>query len=154
VDDWANCTLQMKSGAVGLVEVTRMAGGAGEETSFEVYGSKGALSFQMAQPDTVRYFNAKQGQWQQGAIHVPQIAVHVPPTAERPIEKVYPNAKFSQGMMTNAHLASAYDFLQSEAEGRPSEVNFDTAVATQEVLEAAYRSAGRGGERVELPIGE
>jgi len=147
VDDWANCTLQMKSGAVGLVEVTRMAGGAGEETSFEVYGSKGALSFQMAQPDTVRFFNAKQGQWQQGAIHVP-------PTAERPIEKVYPNAKFSQGMMTNAHLASAYDFLQSVAEGRPSAVNFDTAAATQEVLEAAYRSAERYGELVELPVGK
>jgi predicted dehydrogenase len=82
----------------------------------------------------------------QGALQLP------PPAGERPLETLYPSAKFSQGLMTNVHLASAYDFLQNIAEGRPSALNFRSALAAQEVLAAAYRSAARGGERLKLPL--
>ncbi len=146
VDDWMQCNLEMQNGAVGLIEVTRMAGGAGEETTVEVFGSKGAVSFHIAQPETVRFYSQKQGQWLQGGLQVP------PPVGERPLEMLYPNAKYSQGMMTNAHLASAYDFLQCIVEGKKSALDFQSALATQEILEAAYCSAGRGGERLALPL--
>ena len=54
--------------------------------------------------------------------------------------------------MVNAHLAAAYDFLQCVSEGKPSSVDFAAGLATQEVLEAAYASAARGGDRVALPL--
>lgn len=146
VDDWMSCTLELQSGAIGQIEVTRMAAGAGEETTLEIFGSKGAVFFHIAQPDTVRYFDLKRGQWMQGSAQVP------PPSAERPLETIFPNAKFSQGMMTNVHLASAYDFLQCLAEGKPSALDFKSGLLVQEVLEAAYCSAGYSGEKLTLPL--
>lgn len=148
VDDWMQCTLELQRGTIGLLEVTRMAAGAGEETTLEVFGSKGAVAFHIAQPDTVRYFDARRGQWMQGNLPAPASA------GERPLETIYPNAKFSQGMMTNVHLASAYDFLQCIIEDKPSALSFKTAMGVQEVLEAAYTSAARGGERLTLPLEE
>jgi predicted dehydrogenase len=145
VDDWMVSSLELHSGAVGQIEVTRMAAGAGEETTLEIFGTKGAVSFQMAQPDAVRYFDLKRGQWIQGIIQAP-------PSDERPLETIFPNAKFSQGMMTNAHLASAYDFLQCIVEGKPSALDFKSGLAVQEVLEAAYCSAARSGESLTLPL--
>jgi predicted dehydrogenase len=146
VDDWMACSLEMKSGAVGQLEVTRVAAGAGEETTLEIFGSKGAVSFQMSQPDSVRWFELSQGQWKQGALHLS------PPVNERPLETIFPSPKFSQGMMTNVHLASAYDFLQCVAEGKPSALDFKSALAVQEVIEGAYRSSSHGGERLVLPL--
>ena len=146
VDDWMQCSLELTSGAVGIIEVTRMAAGAGEETTLEIFGSKGAVAFHITQPDTVRYHDLKRGQWMQGVLPVP------PPAGERPLDTLYPNPKFSQGMMTNVHLASAFDFLQCVAAGVPSVLDFRSALAVQEVIEAAYCSASRGGERLSLPL--
>ncbi len=146
VDDWMQCGLDFTSGAVGIIETTRMAAGAGEETTLEIFGSKGAVAFHIAQPDAVRHFDLKRGQWLVGAPQVP------PPAGERRLEMLYPSAKFTQGMMTNVHLASAFDFLQCIAAGVPSALNFRTALAVQEVIEAAYCSAARGGERLSFPL--
>lgn len=147
VDDWLCATLELQNGAVGQVEAHRMAAGAAEDTRIEIYGSKGALAFHVAQPESVRYYSQQRGHWLQGSF----------PTAGlqdgmRPIESVYPTPKFAQGMMTNVHLASQFDFLQCIAEGRPSALDFDAAVAVQEILEAAYTSAGHGGEKLKLPL--
>jgi len=42
VDDWMVATIELNSGAVGVIEVTRMAAGASQASGFEVYGSQGA----------------------------------------------------------------------------------------------------------------
>jgi predicted dehydrogenase len=146
VDDWALCTMELESGAMGVVEVTRMAAGAADETALEIYGSQGALIFHISQPNFVRYYDLNRKTWSMGAIDVPEFP------GERPIGKLWPGGKYSQGLMTDAHLASAYDFLLCVAEGRPSTIDFEAGLATQEVLEAAYLSAARGGERIDLPL--
>jgi predicted dehydrogenase len=147
VDDWMLATLELESGAVGQVEVHRMAAGAGEDTKLEIYGSKGALAFHIAQPDSVRHYSQQRGQWLQGAVQA-----NAPAGDMRALESIYPNPKFSQGTMTNSHLASAYDFLLCVAENRPSALDFRAALAVQEILEAAYCSAQRGGEKLKLPL--
>jgi len=55
VDDWTLCTLELINGATGVVEVTRMAAGAGEATQFEIFGSRGALSFDYRHPESVSW---------------------------------------------------------------------------------------------------
>jgi predicted dehydrogenase len=144
VDDWAHCVVGLENGAVGTIEVTRMAAGAGEATSVEVFGRKGALVFHISEPETVRYHDLQRGQWLQGKVEAPAIP------GERPVAGLWPPAKYSQGTMVNAHLAAAYDFLQCVSEGAPSAVDFAAGLAAQEVLEAAYRSAAHNGERVAL----
>lgn len=146
VDGWTLCTLQMKNGAVGLIEVTRMAAGAGEATQFEIFGSKGALAFDIRQPDTVNWFDLKRKQWISGGLELPA------PPEERPIEQIWPTGKFSQGTMTNSHLASSYDFMLNILEGKSSSIDFRTAAAVQEIIEAAYISGEHHSECVRLPL--
>nr|MBC7243811.1 Gfo/Idh/MocA family oxidoreductase [Chloroflexota bacterium] len=146
VDDWALCTLELASGAVGVLEVTRMAAGAEDATEFEVYGNKGALLFQVREPNFAYLYDLRRQQWIRGTMNLPPIP------GERPIEQIWPSAKYSQGHMTNAHLAAAYDFILNVAEKKPSQVDFRAGAAAQEVIEAAYISAAHGGELIRLPL--
>jgi len=144
VDDWALCTLELKNGATGVIEVTRMAAGASEESGFEIYGSKGALLYRESNPNTVRYYSMQKGEWISGPRDVPPVA------GERPVDKIWPTSKYAQGMMTNAHMAAEYDLLLNIAENKSSLNDFRSASKIQQVVEAAYLSAGRGGERYRL----
>jgi predicted dehydrogenase len=144
VDDWAMCTLELENGATGVIEVTRMAAGASEESGFEIYGNKGALIYRESSPTTVRYFSMQKGEWISGPREVP------PVSGERPVEKIWPTSKYAQGMMTNAHMAAEYDLLLNIAENKTSLNDFRSASKIQQIVEAAYRSAGRNGERYKL----
>jgi predicted dehydrogenase len=144
VDDWALANLELSSGAVGVLEVTRMAAGANQASGFEVYGSQGALIYDESSPEFLRYFNLKRGEWVNGPAKVPPVA------GERPIEQLWPNSKYSQGMMVNSHMAAQYDLLLNVAENKPSQADFKSAAAAQAVVEAAYISAERGGSLYRL----
>lgn len=146
VDDWALCTMGLESGEVGVLEVTRMAAGAAEETALEIYGSQGALVFHISQPHLVRFYDLTQKKWSLGALDVNEFH------GDRSLAQIWPSAKMSQGLMTDAHLASAYDFMLCVSEGKPSTIDFEAGLAAQEVLEAAYRSAARDGDRIDLPL--
>jgi predicted dehydrogenase len=146
VDDWTLCTLELKSGAVGQLEATRVAAGARDATEFEVYGSKAALRFAIQDPEFVELFQPHQQWWVKGPLDLPTSP------GERPVSQVWPGSKYTQGTMTNAHLASAYDFMLNVAEGRPSPVDFRAGLAAQEVMTAAYVSADHGGELIRLPL--
>jgi predicted dehydrogenase len=129
-----------------VIEVTRMAAGAMNPTVFEIFGRQGALAFHVSQPSFVRLYDLKKGRWIEGTIDVPEVP------GERPSSQLWPSGKYSQGLMSDAHLAAAYDFLLCVAEGKPSQVDFEVGVATQDVLEAGYLSAERGGERIDVPL--
>lgn len=146
VDDWTHCTLELDSGAIGVLEVTRVAGGAGEDTDLAVFGSKGSLLFKVSEPYSAHWFDLERQQWIRGGIDVPPIP------DERPISQVWPSGKYSQGAFTDAHLAAAYDFLLNVAEGKPSQVDFQAGLAAQEIIEATYTSASHGGELIRLPL--
>jgi predicted dehydrogenase len=146
VDDWMLSTLELKNGAVGVLEVTRVAGGSAHDTDLAVFGSKGAVLFEMGDAESARWFDPQRRQWIRGAINLPAVP------GERPSEQVWPTQKYSQGEFTNSHVAAAYDFLLNVAEGKPSAVDFQAGLAAQEVVEAAYRSALRGGDVIRLPL--
>lgn len=146
VDDWVHCRLLLESGVPGHLEATRMAAGASEATSFEIYGRKGALRFEIGKPDHVSLYDLEAGKWSEGTVDAPE------PSGERPLKSLWPSGKYSQGLMTDAHLASVYDFLQCIVEGKPSNLGFQAGLAVQEVLEAGYLSAEQGGNQIELPL--
>jgi predicted dehydrogenase len=146
VDDWTLATLELKTGAIGVIEATRMAAGVVDPTAFEVFGSRGSLIFQAAQPDYVQFHRLKNKQSVQGPLDLPAIA------GERPIQSLWPDSKYSLGQFVNHHMAAQYDLLLNLAEGKESLSGFGAAAAAQEVIEAAYISAARDGERIGLPI--
>lgn len=144
VDDWALCSLELAGGATGAIEVTRLAAGASEDSGFEIYGSRGALRYRESDPGAVLFYSRARGEWIHGPAELPA------PAGERPIGQIWPTSKYTQGTITNAHLAAEYDLLLNIAEGRPSPNDFRSAARVQQVVEAAYLSAGREGERYRL----
>lgn len=142
VDDWCLAQFEMLNGAKGSVEVSRVAAGTGEDTKFEVYGSKGALRFDALKPDTASMYDQKKKQWVQGQISSP-LSVN-----GRLLDTIWPNGKFSQGLMVNAHMASLYDFFLNIAEGKSSMLSFSEGLINQAVLETAIESSRRNGEKL------
>jgi predicted dehydrogenase len=146
VDDWTLCTLEMKNGAIGHIEATRMAAGIGNEISLQIYCRDGSLHFNASNPHEARIHERKSGRWISGNLSYPDVS------DERPISTIYPGDKFSQGRFVDNHMASCYDFLQCVQQNTPSRSDFQSGLAVQEVLEAAYRSGRTTGEMLRLPL--
>ena len=144
VDDWALCRLTTQDGAVGTIEVTRVASGASSATALEVYGRRGALVFRADAPRIVRWHDLEQGRWTEVSGGLPA------PDGDRPLSDIFPSGKYSQGYSTDIHLASCYDFLLDVIEGRESQADFRAGLAAQEVADALYRSAAENGALIEL----
>jgi predicted dehydrogenase len=146
VDDWALCTLGMKNGAQGVVETTRMGGGISDTSRLQVFGSRGSLEIDFLRPHNVLYYDLKRKQTLSGAQDFPAVE------GERPMSEIYPPAKLTLGDFNDTHFASIMDFLLNIQENKPSALNFESALKAQEILEAAYLSAGRNGETIQLPL--
>jgi len=146
VDDWALCLLGLKNGAQGSVETTRMSGGVSDTSRIQVFGSRGSLEIDFLRPHNAFFFDLQRKQVSFGAQDFPL------PQGERPQADIFPPAKLSLGDFNDTHFASVMDFLLDIQEKRPSPLNFESALKAQEILEAAYLSAGRGGESIPLPL--
>jgi predicted dehydrogenase len=146
VDDWALCTIGLKNGGQGLIEVTRLSGGMGDSARMEIYGKLGSVVIDLGDPIKCEYYDQKTKQFHSGGIDFPI------PEDEVPQTKCWPSSKTSLGYFLNAHTASVYYFLGCIHDGVQSTVNFEDAVKTQEVLEAAYRSADSNSETIKLPL--
>jgi predicted dehydrogenase len=146
VDDWALCTIDLESGAQGSIEVTRLSGGMGNSTRMEIFGSRGSVVIDINHPLRCEFYDQKSNQYHNGDLDFPT------PGGESEIRSYWPPAKMSLGPFVNAHTACIYDFLLRIRAGKQSPLNFDDAVKTQEILEAAYLSAGRNTEIIQLPL--
>ena len=146
VDDWALCTVDLESGAQGSIEVTRLSGGMGNSTRMEIFGSRGSVVIDINHPLRCEFYDQKSNQYHHGDLDFPA------PEGESEISSYWPPAKMSLGHFVDAHSVCIYDFLQRIRVGRQSPLNFDDAVKTQEILEAAYLSASRNTETIQLPL--
>ena len=146
VDDWALCTIGLENGAVGCLEVTRLSGGLGDTTRIEILGSRGSVVFDVDQHMHCEYYDQNTGRHHLGDLDFPA------PEEEVGMEHLWPLSKMSLGHFVDAHTACIYDFLRRIRSGKPSLQDFDDAVKTQEILEAAYLSARRDSEIIQLPL--
>jgi predicted dehydrogenase len=147
VDDLALMMVRMANGAVGTVEVSRLATGTNDELRLEIHGQEGALRFNLMDPNWLYVYDAREpgdpigGERGFKAIETVQ---RYPPPA------VLPGPKFSVGWM-RFFFASQYDFITSLADGRPTRPDFVDGMKVQEVMEAGYISASEK-RWVSLPL--
>ena len=146
VDDWALCTMGLKNKAEGSIEVTRMSGGLGDSCRVEIFGSQGSIEIDFSESGNVRYYDQRRKQYQLGS------EGFALPACERPISTVLPQHKLSLGWFKDAHLGSIHDFLLDISENKESSASFAAALNAQEILEAAYLSAGKNSEKINLPL--
>lgn len=144
VDDWALCTLDMKNGSNGIIEVTRCAGGMGRLATFEIFGSEGSVTADFMTAEQVRFYSRKQNEW----------ITHSDDSLVEQTTQNKSNFWLSDDknidFITKVHLAAIVDMLFSIHQGKRSMNDFGSALVNQNILETAYKSAQMEGKKVHL----
>jgi predicted dehydrogenase len=143
VDDWAEITCTVGSGAVGTIEATRVGDGQ-EETTLEIFGTEGSLKISnhgaLIHP---HWFDRRRGD-----LHV-RGGEPEPGPYTRAVLSVWPPSKLSLGAHVDAHFASLHWWLHRLADPRwdatrpPVAAGIPEGLSAQEVLERAYAVSGR-----------
>lgn len=137
VDDVALVQARTASGAIGSIEATRLATGTQDELRFEIHGSRGALAFNLMEPNWLTVYDNTRPEAPLGGTRGPQR-----------IECVtrYPKP-YAFGATKNAigwpqfHIHCLYDFIASVARGELGSPSFEDGLAAQRFVDACQRSA-------------
>jgi predicted dehydrogenase len=137
VDDDANFLARFKNGSVGVFESSRFAGGRRNFNTFEVYGSKGSIAFNLERMNELEFYDR----------------TDPPPLqAFKTIMVTEANHPYVGGWWPPGHIIgyehtfvhAIHDFLTCLEKERLPEPNFHHGVRNQAVLDAVERSAKSG----------
>ena len=134
VDDAAAFTARFDGGALGTFEATRMATGRKNSLRIEVSGSKGAISFDLENYNSLGYYDATAVSTRQGFA---QIMV----TEE---QHPYISAWWPTGHTLgyeHGFVHQAKDFIEAIGEGQQPTPSFEDGHQVQRVLDAVQQSA-------------
>lgn len=142
VEDAAFMLAEFENGALGSFEATRFAPGRKNLNSFEIYGSGGALAFNLERMNELEYFDENDPACAQGF---------------RTIIATEPEHAYISGWWPPGHTIgyehefthAVVDFLNAIAREEPITPNFDDGLKCMQVLEAGLESA-RTGRRIDL----
>ncbi len=137
VEDAALMLVQFKNGAVGSFEATRFATGKKNGLTFEIYGSKGSIKFDLERMNELQYYSRNDEEGEQGF---------------RTILTTDPTHAYMQSWWPPGHIIgyehtfvhAVVDFIRAVDEGTPIAPNFSDGVRILNVLEAGLESAGTG----------
>ncbi len=129
VEDYCVTMARMKNGCTGVIEASKIAAGAEDEISIEVYGSEGALRFNSMSPNFLHICDLRtkeKGFQAVAAIKYPE-GLH------------FPGPKFGLGWV-RTHIHSVYSFVKAAGENRPADPSFTDGIYNMRVAEAIARS--------------
>lgn len=133
VDDAAWATLELASGAVASLEVSRMATGRKNGLTLEIYGDRGSLSFDLERLNELQVDGRR--------VLVTE--------ADHPYLDAWWPPGHTLGWDATFTIQAAA-LLTAIAAGRPASPSFADGLAVQRVLAAIEESAGRSGSRVDV----
>jgi predicted dehydrogenase len=135
-DDAAWLQLKLARGVLGTLEVSKCATGSLDDLKLEVYGSKGALRFNLMDANWLYWYDAaRAGGFQGGDLGWTRLE-----TVQHYAGAAVPAPRSIVGW-TRTHAECQYAFLRAIAAGRKPEPGLDDGLRAQIVLDAAYESA-------------
>jgi predicted dehydrogenase len=137
VDDDTNFLARFKNGSVGVFESSRFCGGRRNYNTFQIYGSKGSLAFNLERMNELEFYDRTEAQADQGYKNV-MVTESVHP---------YVGAWWPPGHIIgyeHTFVHAVHDFLACLENDRLPEPNFRDGVKNQAVLDAIERSAKSG----------
>lgn len=141
VDDWALLRVRMQNGALGTIEASRVATGSNDEIRLEIHGTDGALAFNLMDPNWLWAYDNRGPDvplgGDKGFTRIEAVHRYPPPAA-------LPGGKNTVGWL-RFHIASIHDFVSRVVDGRPGCPSLHDGREVHRVMDAAYRSAARGG---------
>ena len=141
VEDAAYIIAQMRNGAKGTIHVSKLATGSNDEFLVEIFGEKGALRFNLMDPNWVWFYDhtapdAGLGGYK-GFTKIESVQRYMLPGGS------FPSPKLSGGWL-RAHVHSLYSFLSCVYEARSCEPDLRDGAYIQHVMQAAYDSDKSG----------
>lgn len=140
VDDIALMQVRLVNGTLGLVEISRMGTGFTNEVVVEIFGEKGALRFNAADPDWLEIYDVRDAESPFGGMR-----------GFKKIEALgrYAGAKSPDWTMApgfnRSHAEGLYQFCKAIWEDKPASPSLRDGLHIQQVMEAAERAAQAGG---------
>lgn len=128
-------TAALRSGAVGTIETGKIFVGTNDDLTFEIYGTDGALKFDLMNPNWLYFYDKSLPE--AGFTRIECVGRYPAPGG------AFPGAKAPVGWL-RGHVGSMYSFLNCVHERRPACPSFADALHIQAVMAAAYRSAESG----------
>jgi predicted dehydrogenase len=137
VEDASLMNVEFENGALGSFEATRFATGRKNHHTFEIYGSDGALAFDLERMNELQFYSRRDPEHTRGfrtilatePVH-PYVAHWWPPGHIVGYEHTFVHA--------------VADFIEAIERGTPIEPNFEDGVRCMKVLEAGLESAVSG----------
>jgi predicted dehydrogenase len=141
VDDISILTVRTANGAIGTIESSRLATGVQDEIRFEAHGSKGAIRFNLMQPNFLEYYDQTDAGGDLGGDRGYKAIECV---SRYPKPAALPGPKTTIGW-ERFHVHCMHNFVTHVVEGTPAAPSILDGVKTQAVLEAALASGDGGG---------
>jgi len=139
VDDIAFMHLRMADDTLGLVEISRMGTGTTNELHIEIFGDKGAIRFNAANPSWLEVYDTRDiGQPLGGMRGFRRIE-----TVQRHAGQKSPDWTMPPGFV-RSHAECQYQFLKAIAEDTPTAPTLADGLKVQEVMQAAAHSSQEG----------
>lgn len=136
VDDISILSVRLKSGAIGTIESSRLAMGVQDEIRFEAHGSKGAIRFNLMQPNYLEFYD---GTLPEGTYGADRGFKFIECVSRYPKPFSLPGAKNTIGW-ERFHVHCIYNFIQHVVEGTPAQPDILDGARTQAIMEAALES--------------
>lgn len=136
-------TAELKNGACGTIEANKIALGTNDDFRLELYGERGAIRFDLMEPNWLYYYD---GGAHAGQNHNTDLGGNSGfcriECVGRYSEPAYPlcGVKAPVGWL-RGHAGSYYSFLDAVHYNKPAIPSFDDGAHVQWVMEQAYRSA-------------
>jgi len=137
-DDVTFVLAELVSGAVGTLEASKVATGTNDELTVEIRGSKGAVCFNLMEPNWLRFYDNTKPDAPLGG---DKGFTYIESVQRFPAPAVLPGPKNSVGWM-RFHIASIYEFVRRVAASEPGQPSLSDGAAVHKVIDACYRSAG------------
>jgi predicted dehydrogenase len=141
VDDIAVAQVKTASGAIGVLEASRLATGVQDELRFEIHGSKGAISFNLMEPNFLTIYDASIPEAALGGDRGPQ---RIESVARFPKPYAFNVTKNTLGW-PQMHINSLFDFLSAIGGGVDNGPTFEDGLAANRFVDACQRSAQQAG---------
>lgn len=142
VEDAALMLVNFHNGAIGSFEATRFANGRKNKLSFEIYGSKGSLTFDLENMNELQYYNATDEQGLQGFRTI------LATDESHPFMKSWWPAGHIIGY-EHTFVHAVADFITAIDQQEHITPNFGDGLSVMKVLEAGLLSA-KEGKRISL----
>lgn len=136
-EDLSLMLVKMINGGTGSIEVSKVATGANDELRFEIHGDKGAVRFNLMDPNWLDFYDNTLPDvplgGTKGYTRIECVQRYPKPGGS------FPSSKMSIGWI-RGHVHSLYNFLQCVYERKPASPSLEEAVYIQYVMEKAYES--------------